>query len=43
LLGAELFYLKDGVSVKVRLDEEEVRNFEEELMRKIERASGKNG
>ncbi|TFH47649.1 MAG: hypothetical protein E4G89_07595, partial [Methanothrix sp.] len=27
LLGAELFYLKDGVSVKVRLDEEEVRDF----------------
>lgn len=43
LLGAELFYLKDGGSVKVRWDEGEVRDFEDELMRKIERASGKNG
>jgi len=36
LLGAELFYLKDGVSVKVRLDEEAVRDFENDLIRRIE-------
>lgn len=37
MLGAELFYLKDGVSMKVRLDNESVRDFENELFRKIER------
>jgi ATP-dependent exoDNAse (exonuclease V) beta subunit len=36
LLGAELFYLKDGGCVKVRLDEEEVRDFEKELLGRIE-------
>ena len=36
LLGAELFYLKDGVSVKVQLDEEAVRDFENDLIRRIE-------
>jgi len=36
LLGAELFYLKDGVSVKVQLDGEAVRDFENDLIRRIE-------
>jgi len=36
LLGAELFYLKDGVSVKVQLNEEEVRDFENDLYARIE-------
>lgn len=36
LLGAELFYLKDGVSVKVQLDEGDVRDFENDLIRRIE-------
>jgi len=36
LLGADLFYLKDGVSVKVRLDEEAVRDFENDLIRRID-------
>ncbi|MEI6103332.1 MAG: UvrD-helicase domain-containing protein [Methanothrix sp.] len=37
LLGAELFYLKDGVSVKVQLNDEAVRDFENDLIRRIER------
>jgi ATP-dependent exoDNAse (exonuclease V) beta subunit len=36
LLGAELFYLKDGTAVKVRLDEGDVRDFENDLIRRIE-------
>lgn len=36
LVGAELFYLKNGVSVKVQLDEEEVLDFENDLCRRIE-------
>jgi ATP-dependent exoDNAse (exonuclease V) beta subunit len=36
LLGAELFYLKDGGSVKVQLNEEEVLDFENDLFRRIE-------
>lgn len=36
MLGAELFYLKDGVSIKVQLDNEAVSDFESELLRKIE-------
>ncbi|MDQ1312775.1 MAG: helicase, partial [Euryarchaeota archaeon] len=36
MLGAELFYLKDGVSVKVQLDEGDVRDFENDLIRRIE-------
>jgi ATP-dependent exoDNAse (exonuclease V) beta subunit len=36
LLGAELFYFKDGVSVKVQLNEEEVRDFENDLFERIE-------
>ncbi len=36
MLGAELFYLKDGVSRKVQLDDEEVRDFEDDLFRRIE-------
>jgi hypothetical protein len=35
LLGAELFYLKDEGSVKVLLNEEEIRDFENELLIKI--------
>ena len=35
LLGAELFYLKDGSSVKVQLKEEEIRDFEVRLLIKI--------
>jgi CRISPR/Cas system-associated exonuclease Cas4 (RecB family) len=35
LLSAELFYLKDGGSVKVLLKEEEIRDFENELLIKI--------
>ena len=35
LLGAELFYFKDGGSVKVPLKEEEIRDFENELFIKI--------
>ena len=33
---AELFYLKDGVSMKVQLDDEEVGDFENVLFRRIE-------
>jgi len=40
LLGAELFYLKDGVSVKVQLDGEAVRDFENDLIRRIEGYQG---
>jgi len=36
MLGAELFYLKDGVSVRVQLDGEAVRDFENDLIRRIE-------
>jgi len=36
LLGAELFYLKDGISIKVQLDNEAVRDFENDLFRRIE-------
>ena len=36
LIGAELFYLKEGVYVKVQLNEEEVRDFENDLLRRIE-------
>lgn len=36
LIGAELFYLKDGVYVKVQLNEEEVCDFENDLLRRIE-------
>lgn len=36
LLGSELFYLKDGVSKKVQLDDEEVLDFENILFRRIE-------
>ncbi len=35
LLGAELFYLKDGISIKVQLDNETVRDFENDLFRRI--------
>ena len=41
MLGAELFYLKDGVSVKVRLDEDSVREFENDLIRRIEEYQSK--
>jgi len=36
MLGAELFYLKDGVSMKVQLNDEAVRDFENDLFRRIE-------
>ena len=36
LIDAELFYLKEGVYVKVQLNEEEVRDFENDLLRRIE-------
>lgn len=36
MLGAELFYLKDGVSRKVQLDDEAVLDFEDDLLRRIE-------
>jgi len=36
MLGAELLYLKDGASMKVQLNEEEVRAFENDLFRRIE-------
>jgi ATP-dependent exoDNAse (exonuclease V) beta subunit len=36
LLGAELFYLKDEVSKKVQLNDEDVLDFENELFRRIE-------
>ena len=36
LLGAELFYLKDGTAVKVQLDEGDVRDFENDLTQRIE-------
>ena len=36
MLEAELFYLKDGVSVKVQLGEGDVRDFENDLIRRIE-------
>lgn len=36
MLGAELFYLKDGVSMKVQLNDEAVRDFEKDLLRRIE-------
>ena len=36
MLEAELFYLKDGVSVKVQLDGEAVRDFERDLIGRIE-------
>lgn len=36
LLGAELFYLKDGTSIKVQLDREAIPDFEYELSRRIE-------
>ena len=35
LLHAELFYLKDGVSVKVQLNKEEVPDFENDLFKRI--------
>ncbi len=36
LLGAELFYLKDGVTRVVRLEERETEKFEQDLMMRIE-------
>lgn len=36
LIGAELFYLKDGIYVKVQLIEEEILDFENDLFRRIE-------
>jgi hypothetical protein len=36
LLGAELFYLKDGTAVEVKLGERDVPDFERDLIRKIE-------
>lgn len=36
LLGAELFYLKDGTAVKVQLDEGDFRDFENDLTQRIE-------
>lgn len=36
LLGAELFYLKDGVSKRIELVDEEDQDFESDLARKIE-------
>ena len=36
LLGAELFYLKDGTAVEVKLDERDGPDFERDLIRKIE-------
>ena len=36
LPGAERFYLKDGISIKVQLDNEAVRDFENDLLRRIE-------
>lgn len=36
LLGAELFYLKDGIYTKMQLKEEEVSDFETDLTRRIE-------
>jgi len=36
LLGAELFYLKDEVSKKVQLNDEDILDFENELFRRIE-------
>lgn len=40
LLRAELFYLKDGVSVKVQLNKEEVPDFENDLFKRIEDYQG---
>jgi len=42
MLGARLFYLKDGGVREVRLEDEDVPEFEEELMRRIERGWGKD-
>jgi len=36
LQKAELFYLKDGVSMKVQLDDEAISDFENDLFRRIE-------
>jgi ATP-dependent exoDNAse (exonuclease V) beta subunit len=36
LLGAELFYLTDGRSIKVKLDEDSLRDFEKDLLTRIE-------
>jgi hypothetical protein len=36
LVGAELFYLKDGISIKVQLNNEAVSDFENDLLRRIE-------
>ena len=36
LLGAELFYLKDGATREVRLEERETEKFEQDLMKRIE-------
>jgi hypothetical protein len=36
MLGAELFYLKDGVTREVRLEESETKKFEQDLMKRIE-------
>jgi len=41
MLGAQLFYLKDGGVREVRLEDEEELKFEEELRRRIERVHGK--
>ncbi len=35
LLGAELFYLKDGATREVRLKEREIEKFEQDLMKRI--------
>jgi hypothetical protein len=37
LLGAELFYLKDGASRIIRLGEEELQDFEKDMALEIER------
>jgi ATP-dependent helicase/nuclease subunit A len=36
LFGAELFYLMDGRSIKVKLDDDSVRDFEKDLLTRIE-------
>jgi hypothetical protein len=35
LLSAELFYLKDGATGEIRLEEREIEKFEQDLMKKI--------
>ncbi|AET64080.1 PD-(D/E)XK nuclease family protein [Methanothrix harundinacea] len=43
MLGARLFYLKDGGVRDVRLEDEEVEGFEEELRGRIERLGASSG